>query len=100
MSDSWEDCVGPGWAHLVKVVVRQAEKENVRIRQVKEKWGGLRIYTDPGPAYLEGMIATAETRSHKICEFCGAPGHQVSLRGWLKTACDTCHKKRLTELKG
>ena len=46
MAEDWIGCVGPGWAPYVKRVVEFVEKSEgkVIITQVKEKFGGLRIY--------------------------------------------------------
>lgn len=58
------------------------------VRQIKEKFGGLRYYIDGGDEYIAGMIDFAEYMSVKICEECGAPGRQRS-GGWIRTLCDT-----------
>lgn len=81
--------VGAGWAPLVNRVFDKLEtiKGNVKIIQVKEKYGGLRIYTDYSNEELDEVIYDAEHESLEICEQCGQPG---KLRGksWYYTACD------------
>lgn len=81
--------VGAGWAPLVNRVFDKLEtiKGNVKIIQVKEKYGGLRIYTDYSNEELDEVIYDAEHESLEICEQCGQPG---KLRGksWYYTSCD------------
>ena len=81
--------VGKGWAPLVNRVFDKLEtiKGSIKIVQVKEKWGGLRIYTDYSNKELDKVIYDAEKESLEICEVCGKPG---KLRGktWYYTSCD------------
>lgn len=76
------------------------EKENdksdleyipVEFDQIKEKFGGLRIYYSGGDDYVDGIISMAEEMSYKICERCGCPG-TPNKQGWIITLCDTCRK--------
>ena len=59
---------------------------------VKEKYGGLRFYTDGGTDYAEGMITFAEHMSYSICEMCGNPGKPEG--GWISTLCEPCREKK------
>lgn len=82
-------CVGPGWARLIDEVFDVHENLNcaVNIIQVKEKWGGLRIYTDYGNSKLDAIIKIVEADSFTICEECGSAG--VLRKGnWYRTLCD------------
>jgi len=85
----WINAVGQGWASILKPILEQAVKEDAHIAQVKEKFGGLRIYAYDGSDELMNMIDVAENASYKICEYCGEPG--VPRAGsWTKTLCDKC----------
>jgi hypothetical protein len=68
--------VGPGWTPLIQRVynAREAIGAPIGIIQVKEKYGGLRIYTEYRNDELEEVIAEVGTESFQICEECGAPG--------------------------
>jgi hypothetical protein len=81
--------VGKGWAPLVNRVFDKLEsvKGTVNIIQVKEKYGGLRIYTDYSNKKLNEVICEVERESLKMCEECGQSG---KLRGksWYYTSCD------------
>ncbi len=63
--------------------------------QVKEKFGGLRIYHSGGDAYCRGLIAMASTLSYTVCELCGDGGcrNVGPTSGWIQTICVNCAKK-------
>jgi hypothetical protein len=64
----------------------------VKFDQVKEKFGGLRIYHSGGDDYVDGLISMAESFSYKICESCGERG-KPNKGGWIVTLCDKCRNK-------
>lgn len=82
------ESIGAGWAPLIHKIFDKKEELNlnVRIIQVKEKWGGLRVYADYDDSF-EPFIQEVMNESFDICEECGVAG---SLRGngWYKTLCD------------
>ncbi len=85
------ESVGKGWASLINEVfdfIEQQKITNIRIIQVKEKWGGLRIYTDLIHDVLDEKIRDAERRSFTICEVSGAPGKLRNCNGWYRTLSD------------
>lgn len=63
----------------------------VRFDQIKEKFGGLRIYYSGGDDYVRGVINMAEEISYSTCEVCGNKG-QPNKKGWITTLCDGCRK--------
>ena len=81
--------VGKGWAPLIHELFDRLPEFSgtIKIIQVKEKYGGLRIYTDYYQEKLEQFITELEKRSLTICEQCGSAG---KLRGgeWYHTLCD------------
>jgi hypothetical protein len=66
--------------------------EPVKFDQIKEKFGGLRVYFSGGDDYIRGVISMAESFSYKICEICGERG-QPNKGGWIVTLCDKCRNK-------
>ena len=64
------------------------EVEQVVVRQIKEKFGGLRFYYDGGDDEISGMVRMAESWAARSCETCGAPGTSGG-KGWIKTLCPT-----------
>lgn len=86
--------VGKGWESLVREVyaAKTGMGINVGIIQVKEKYGGLRVYTDYYHEQLEEVISDVGKRSFSVCEECGADGNLWLRRGtWYVTRCDA-HK--------
>jgi hypothetical protein len=92
--------VGPGWRQLLEHTHEQirAVLPGYRLLDLKEKFGGLRVYVDRPTSsgdVLRTLIASAETVAERTCEFCGAPG-RIRTRddqqgGWRKAVCGTCH---------
>ena len=82
--------VGVGWAPLINEVFDKLEtiKGQIKIIQVKEKWGGLRIYTDYANEELDTVIRSAEERSYEICEVSGKPGKLRNCNGWYRVLSD------------
>jgi hypothetical protein len=63
----------------------------VKFDQIKEKYGGLRVYFSGGDQYVEGLVSMAESFSYQVCEVCGNKG-QPNKGGWITTLCDECRK--------
>lgn len=61
---------------------------SVRFEQIKEKFGGLRIYFSGGDDRVKGMVGLAEEMSYKLCEVCGNKG-KPNKGGWISTRCET-----------
>jgi hypothetical protein len=72
-----------------------SDYEPFEFTQIKEKFGSLRIYSNGGDIFTQGVIRMAENLSSKICEFTGNSGKIYSkviidgeiCRGWLKCLC-------------
>lgn len=90
---------GPGWIPLLEETVEQLleVQPGFEILQVKEKFGGLRIYIQPCSPQSQEILLETGRRSLSICEFTGKPGETEMLTGsahtgpWLgsyyKTVC-------------
>lgn len=115
---AWGIECGNGWYNLLSSVcwrISQHEKniaDRVRIRkkhgkendqsdldyipvkfdQIKEKFGGIRIYYSGGDDYVRGVVSLADEMSYKICEVCGNSG-KPNKGGWITTLCDNCRNK-------
>ncbi len=88
-----------GWEPLVRSVAEVAEKWNkehpdkpVVAMQIKEKYGGLRVYTNACEEEVDKAIEKAESLSYETCEDCGGKG-KVWDGGWVYTRCDACMEK-------
>lgn len=87
-----------GWFRLINTACSliASHQTNQRPRppdflftQIKEKYGTLRMYSDGGDDYTDGVISMAEAMSAYTCELCGAPG-KIGGVGWLTTRCGKC----------
>lgn len=89
---------GDGWNNLIDVLcstishyVQNNNGPNVRIVQIKEKFGTLRVYCDNTDEVVVQMIDFAENLSDRMCEHCGGSGVLRDI-GYLTTLCDTHYK--------
>lgn len=91
----WGIDTGDGWYDLIEglctTIYKVCEKEGIQAEQVKEKFGGLRFYTNKRDPFVDGAILLAEHFSYRICETCGAPGVLRQQGGWYVTLCDKCY---------
>lgn len=85
---SYENSVGKGWRPIVAKAIAEIEAKGGTILQVKEKFGGLRLYCQ-GPDEVHEIANTAEFKCMGVCENCGAPGKARDV-DWIKTLCDNC----------
>ena len=95
-------CVGDGWYDILDTLCRsiqnhidRQQKKNldypqVEFSQIKEKFGGLRVYTDGNDETVSALIGFAESMANRTCEGCGKSGKTRSYRGWWATDCDSC----------
>ena len=94
---------GKGWYDIIIPIAEYIEQYNKEhpeneypmcFTQIKEKWGGLRVYVNYGTKELYDMIEKAESESYEICETCGSRedvGEKYD--GWYKTMCHECFLK-------
>ena len=73
------------------------EVSQVTVRQIKEKFGGLRFYYDGGDDTVDGMVTMAESWASRSCEDCGSPATKQT-SGWIKNVCDK-HFNEIEERK-
>jgi hypothetical protein len=94
---------GPGWIPLIEtaltIIDRHLDRKHktnpyaghITLDQVKEKFGGLRIYfTDHShySEYIDGVFDLTEAMSEHICEECGRPGITRNTLPWIQTLCE------------
>lgn len=85
------ECVGPGWHPILQRLHDQilAIDSTYEVVQVKEKFGGLRVYLLSEPLPVIDLVAKAEVESQRTCEMCGRPGTQQP-GYWIRTRCEEC----------
>lgn len=90
------DNIGPGWWALVMVLHQKLMDvfPSYQVSDLKEKFGGLRVYLEHYDGRLQALIDASENLSFQVCEKCGAPGALRVDRNWFRTLCDTCDPLR------
>ena len=63
------------------------------VQQVKEKFGGLRLYLWNAKEEIVKLVEKAERQSLRTCEQCGQAG-RVRDCSWVRTLCDRCERER------
>jgi hypothetical protein len=86
-----------GWFNIIWDLCEKIEKElnehgndpdfPFEVLQVKEKFGGLRFYTNWETKEIGDLINEAEEKSYKTCEVCGKEGELMTKGYWLQTLC-------------
>lgn len=71
----------------ISITGDEEEYFSVKFDQVKEKYGGLRVYFSGGDDYVEGLVSMAEAISYKICDVCGNKG-EANKGGWISVRCE------------
>ena len=95
----WE--CGKGWWPMIEKVVAAIDSFNaahpdspVEVTQIKQKFGGLRIYYHNAPEDIRLLIDGAIEASWHTCERCGATeGVTTNLEGYRLTLCPECRKE-------
>lgn len=116
----WGISTGDGWYDLIESICSvienymNNEKDRAKFEkrdpcpyieaiQVKEKFGGLRFYTDYSTGEISGAVSMAERMSYKICERCGGTDNVTQTKGWIITLCQKCmrehHEKNKEQTK-
>jgi len=94
----WEKVVDKALSRINEVVENMepdGDHGTPLVVQIKEKFGGLRIYTSYHVDEIEKIIEEAEKEASETCEDCGCK-QDVTTEGryWVKTLCKICHDKK------
>lgn len=87
-ADGWYDIIY-SLCNRIQTHVEQQDFD-VHIEQIKEKFGGLRVYTDGADKYIHGMITMSESFSYLVCEKCGSTDDVEQTKGYIRTLCGEC----------
>lgn len=92
-------CCDDGWFVLIWRLLEEIEEHyrqnnaninKLSIDDIKEKYGGLRVYTSNVLPGVDEIIQRYEDESETICEICGGTGWLHEQGEWLKTLCANC----------
>ncbi|EYD74825.1 hypothetical protein Rumeso_03592 [Rubellimicrobium mesophilum DSM 19309] len=87
---------GWGWLPLIRGLcanlrlVVQQDGLTLRIEEVGERFGLLRVRVEGGNDRVRALLERAEVTSSRTCENCGAPSELANRGHWLTTLCDVC----------
>jgi len=87
---------GDGWLPLIQECIEGAIKLgwNKEICQIKEKFGGLRFYTNSASEECHAWVSKCGARSYEICEQCGSTDNVSQTKGgWITSLCKQCINK-------
>lgn len=97
----WGFTCGEGWYPILDrlfadlAAIAREDALKLEVQQVKEKFGGLRVYVRGSTARVQARIAQAEEEAEAACERCGGPSPGIRTHGgWYSNLCDACLKKR------
>lgn len=96
------DCSDGWYAHIYDMLGRieeyykqnAADINNIKVLEIKEKYGELRVYADCSLEGAYSIIKEYELGATEICEVCGQPEKIDKENGWVKTICCNCASKR------
>lgn len=86
--------VGIGWLPLVRAFVGEAlpHDPSLAVLEIKEKWGGMRIWCETPVLQARLAKGKAEIKSGLTCEVCGAAGWirrpPPGRYAWWRCVCD------------
>lgn len=90
----WYDILTPIFDYVEEYNKDKEEDAQIKFLQIKEKFAGLRVYTNFVTKELDKLIEEAEEKSYETCEDCGSTTDVgTRLNGWLTTMCLECVKK-------
>ena len=89
-NDGWYDVIREACEDLTKLNIPQ-----LYLQTVKEKFGGLRIYTSISSEIIWAITERAQEESFKTCEDCGSRNEvALSKGGWIRSLCSKCQEAR------
>lgn len=87
-----------GWNNLLDELLSKITKYNIEIQDIKEKFGGLRVYVSPYIEEVENIIREYEDKADKTCEICGKTG-ELRPTNWMRTLCNKCYATKYFKYK-
>jgi len=92
----WGFECGDGWFKIIDELCEKIQKRceekgynELKVVQVKEKYGTLRFYLNFGEDEIDKYITEAEEKSAKTCEICGKKGKLIA-EAWYVVRCKKC----------
>lgn len=98
---TWLDDIEPGWKktfgldlciELKEALLKDNSLDKFQFMQIKEKFGGLRLYSSGYEENTKNALTKYEELSYYICGHCGRQATKVST-GWIYPFCDKCAER-------
>lgn len=83
--DGWFDIINNACALIQNHLKHELTCPAVEFVQIKEKYGGLRLYYHGGDEYVAGVCNMAEAMSYNVCEISGNRGELYAAGHWVRT---------------
>lgn len=78
-----------GWKDILDKLENIDCTSDIVIQQIKEKFGGLRVYYSGTCPIFEKAVREAEEASYNTCQICGkTPANMVTKNYWMRTLCE------------
>lgn len=94
---AWGCAHGDGWFAILhnacKKIAKLDKDKTFKFEQIKEKFGGLRLYCAGGNEAIYKITDAAEKESYETCEHCGTKKNVTTEGSWLSTLCKKCRDK-------
>ena len=87
----------PGWREISRALAEVFVRDQIEVFQVKEKFGGLRVYIGSALEEVHRLIDNVEAKSFHVCEVCGASGELRNDLSWVLTLCEEHYEERLAQ---
>jgi len=106
-SDKFYDfSISDGWLAIITSLLKSIKNDimyndmpEVKIIQIKQKFGGLRVYYDGGDDATRGMVTMAMAIAEETCEDCGSTEDISQTSGYIRTLCTKCKNNHEVERK-
>ena len=84
-----------GWYNLLNDLCRELKENEFKgkVKQIKQKFGGLRFYTDEATDKDYKIIYRYEEKSFTVCEKCGKQAYERVMHGWITVLCEDCYSE-------
>ena len=90
MESGWRKAFGIQMCKDIRIqLIKERKLFKWRIVQLKEKFGGIRLYSNFASDELYDVIDKYEQISYRTCGVCGKPATKIS-KGWIYPYCDDC----------
>lgn len=91
-SEAFDVWLPTGWYEITRECCDAIQRIDpaARVYQLKEKFGGIRMYMNAVSPQVHTMTDALEHKSFQVCHACGAPAKTRNKGGWLTTSCDGC----------